>query len=168
MLEALRRVVQEVSTAPDLTAALEVTVDRVRSIMTTEVCSVYLLDDKQNRYVFRATRGLNQSVVGKVSLGIGEGLVGYVAERAEPLNVEAVMQHPRNQYIAEIGEDEFNAFLGVPIIHQGQTLGVLVVQQRDKRRFDESEEAFLVTLSAQLAGLIAHAKVTGLLAVSRR
>ena len=48
MLEALRRVVQEVSTAPDLTAALEVTVDRVRSIMTTEVCSVYLLDDKQN------------------------------------------------------------------------------------------------------------------------
>ncbi|MDC1329000.1 phosphoenolpyruvate--protein phosphotransferase [Pseudomonadales bacterium] len=168
MLEALRRVVQEVSTAPDLTAALEVTVDRVRSIMTTEVCSVYLLDDKQNRYVFRATRGLNQSVVGKVSLGIGEGLVGYVAERAEPLNVEAVTQHPRNQYIAEIGEDEFNAFLGVPIIHQGQTLGVLVVQQRDKRRFDESEEAFLVTLSAQLAGLIAHAKVTGLLAVSRR
>ncbi|MDB4430646.1 GAF domain-containing protein, partial [bacterium] len=106
MLEALRRVVQEVSTAPDLTAALEVTVDRVRSIMATEVCSVYLLDDKQNRYVFRATRGLNQSVVGKVSLGIGEGLVGYVAERAEPLNVEAVTQHPRNQYIAEIGEDE--------------------------------------------------------------
>ncbi|MFL2536316.1 MAG: phosphoenolpyruvate--protein phosphotransferase [Candidatus Azotimanducaceae bacterium] len=168
MLDALRRVVQEVSVAPDLERALETTVDRVRSIMATEVCSVYLLDEKRGRYVFRATRGLNQSVVGKVSLGAGEGLVGYVAERAEPLNVEVVTEHPRNQYIAEIGEDEFNAFLGVPIIHQGQTLGVLVVQQRDKRRFDESEEAFLVTLSAQLAGLIAHAKVTGRLSITRR
>ena len=168
MLDALRRVVQEVSVAPDLERALETTVDRVRSIMATEVCSVYLLDEKRGRYVFRATRGLNQSVVGKVSLGAGEGLVGYVAERAEPLNVEVVTEHPRNQYIAEIGEDEFNAFLGVPIIHQGQTLGVLVVQQRDKRRFDESEEAFLVTLSAQLAGLIAHAKVTGRLSINRR
>ena len=168
MLDALRRVVQEVSVAPDLERALETTVDRVRSIMATEVCSVYLLDEKRGRYVFRATRGLNQSVVGKVSLGAGEGLVGYVAERAEPLNVEVVTEHPRNQYIAEIGEDEFNAFLGVPIIHQGQTLGVLVVQQRDKRRFDESEEAFLVTLSAQLAGLIAHSKVTGRLSITRR
>ena len=168
MLDALRRVVQEVSVAPDLERALETTVDRVRSIMATEVCSVYLLDEKRGRYVFRATRGLNQSVVGKVSLGAGEGLVGYVAERAEPLNVEVVTEHPRNQYIAEIGEDEFNAFLGVPIIHQGQTLGVLVVQQRDKRRFDESEEAFLVTLSAQLAGLIAQAKVTGRLSITRR
>lgn len=168
MLEALRSVVQEVGTAPDLGAALTTTVDRVREVMATEVCSVYLLDDKRGRYVFRATQGLNQQVVGKVSLGPGEGLVGYVAERAEPVNVESVTEHPRNQYIAEIGEDAFNAFLGVPIIHQGQTLGVLVVQQRDKRRFDESEEAFLVTLSAQLAGLIAHAKATGHLAVKRR
>ncbi|MFZ8974801.1 MAG: phosphoenolpyruvate--protein phosphotransferase [Pseudomonadales bacterium] len=168
MLEALRSVVQEVSTAPNLGAALTTTVDRVREVMATEVCSVYLLDEKRGRYVFRATRGLNQQVVGKVSLGLGEGLVGYVGERAEPVNVESVTEHPRNQYIEEIGEEAFHAFLGAPIIHQGQTLGVLVVQQRAKRRFDESEEAFLVTLSAQLAGLIAHAKATGHLSMSRR
>ncbi|MBT6480878.1 MAG: phosphoenolpyruvate--protein phosphotransferase, partial [Gammaproteobacteria bacterium] len=40
-------------------------------------------------------------------------------------------------------------------------LGVLVVQHEERRRFDESEEAFLITLSAQLAGVIAHAEATG-------
>ena len=61
----------------------------------------------------------------------------------------------------EIGEEPFNAFLGVPILHQGRVLGVLVVQQREPRRFDESEEAFLVTLSAQLATSVAHAEAVG-------
>ena len=53
--------------------------------------------------------------------------------------------------------------LGVPIIHHRVVLGVLVVQQKQSRRFDDSEEAFLVTVSAQLAGLIAHAQVAGLI-----
>ncbi|MFT6094850.1 MAG: phosphotransferase system enzyme I (PtsP) [Pseudohongiellaceae bacterium] len=49
----------------------------------------------------------------------------------------------------------------MPIIHHRSVLGVLVVQHEDKRRFDEAEEAFLITLSAQLAGVIAHAEATG-------
>src|SRR5690606_35134209 len=59
------------------------------------------------------------------------------------------------------GEDPFLSFLGVPIIHHKRLMGVMVVQQRDSRQFDESEEAFLVTMSAQLAGVIAHAEATG-------
>jgi len=167
MLEELRRVVQEVSAVSDLSRALEIIVDRTQAIMASEVCSVYLFDEKSKRYVFRATRGLNKQAVGKISLGTNEGLVGYVAQRAEPVNVENVGDHPRNQYIAEIGEDAFHSFLGVPIIHQGQVLGVLVVQHKSKRKFDESEEAFLITLSAQLAGVIAHAKATGTLSLGR-
>jgi signal transduction protein with GAF and PtsI domain len=37
----------------------------------------------------------------------------------------------------------------------------LVIQQKERRQFDEGEEAFLVTMSAQLAGVIAHAEATG-------
>ena len=128
MLEELRRVVQEVSAVSDLSLALEIIVDRTQAIMASEVCSVYLFDEKSKRYVFRATRGLNKQAVGKISLGTNEGLVGYVAQRAEPVNVENVGDHPRNQYIAEIGEDAFHSFLGGPNVHQGQVLGGLVVQ----------------------------------------
>ena len=161
MLETLRNVVQEVNAADGLAEALTIIVRRVREAMGTEVCSVYLIDETTGRLVFRATEGLNAEQVGLASLAPGEGLVGLVAEREEPLNLEIADRHPRFQLVEGLGEESFHAFLGVPIIHQREVLGVLVVQQRAQRRFDEPEEAFLVTMSAQLAGVIAHARVTG-------
>ena len=160
MLETLRRIVQDVNAAPDLDSALALIVRRVRGAMGTEVCSVFLVDRASQRLVFKATEGLNAAMTGKVSLGRSEGLVGLVALRAEPINLEDARHHPNYHYLPEIGEEPFNAFLGVPIIHHRRILGVLVIQQQDARRFDESEEAFLVTLSAQLAGVIAHAEAT--------
>ncbi|MDO8310581.1 MAG: putative PEP-binding protein, partial [Sideroxyarcus sp.] len=81
--------------------------------------------------------------------------------REEPINLEHAEAHPSYQYFPETGEERYSAFLGVPIIHHRKVLGVLVVQQAEQRRFDEGEEAFLVTMSAQLAGVIAHAEATG-------
>lgn len=66
-------------------------------------------------------------------------------------------------HVAEVQEEAFHAFLGTPIIYQRQVLGVLIVQQHEPRRYDESEEAFLVTLATQLAAIIAHAEATGAL-----
>ncbi len=161
MLTTLRRIVQDVAAASTFHDALRIIVHDVKEALGTEVCSIYLLSPEGDRYLFVATEGLNQEAVGKLSLDLGQGLTTLVAERAEPINLENASQHPRFHYIPEIGEEPFNAFLGVPVIHHRQVLGVLVVQQRQKRRFDESEEAFLVTLSAQLATVMAHAEATG-------
>lgn len=160
MLSVLRKIVQEVSSAQDLETVLDLTVRRIQRAMKTEVCSIFLLDAAQQRYVLRATQGLNQEAVGKVSLSTTEGIVGHVGQRAEPVNLEDASRHPAFHYLQSTGEERYHAFLGVPIIHQRNVLGVLVVQQHDLRRFDESEEAFLVTVSAQLAGIIAHAEAT--------
>ena len=161
MLETLRQIVQEVNAAESLDVALEIIVRRVRDAMGTQVCSVYMRDSLTGRYVFRATEGLNREQVGVASLAPGEGLVGLVAEREEPVNLENAENHPSFQFLPDLGEEHYHAFLGVPIIHQRDVLGVLIVQQAERRRFDESDEAFLVTMSAQLAGVIAHAQVTG-------
>jgi phosphotransferase system enzyme I (PtsP) len=168
MLETLRHIVQEVNAATGLDEALDIIVRRVRDAMGTEVCSVYMRDPGGDRFVFRATQGLNTDQIGVASLAAGEGLVGTVAEREEPLNLDNAENHPAFRFFPGLGEDAFNAFLGVPIIHQRDVLGVLVVQQAERRRFDESEEAFLVTMSAQLAAVIAHARVTGALEESTR
>lgn len=168
VLARLRQIVQEVSTAPDLESALMISVERIRDAISTEVCSIYLLDQETQRYVLRATEGLNKRAVGKVSLSPTEGVVGLVGTRAEPINLEDAFTHPAFIYLKSTGEERYHAFLGVPIIHQRKVFGVLVVQQRDIRRFDESEEAFMVTLSAQLAAVIAHAEATGSIAVKKR
>lgn len=161
MLDTLRRIVQEVNTAESLQQALDLMVNRVRDAMGTEVCSIYLLDDVAERYMLMASEGLKRSAVGRASLGLTEGLIGQVGQREETINLEDAFLHPKFHYLAETGEDPFHAYLGVPVMHQGKVLGVIVVQQRDARRFDQSEEAFLVTISAQLSAVVAHARATG-------
>jgi phosphotransferase system, enzyme I, PtsP len=161
MLGELRGIVQEVNAAEKLQQALDIIVRRVRKALNTQVCSIYLLDKDINSHVLMASEGLKSEAVGRVSLAVGEGLVGLVAKHAEPINLRDASLHPSYHYLQETGEEEFHAFLGVPIIHHRSVLGVLVVQHQERRRFDESEEAFLITLSAQLAGVIAHAEATG-------
>ncbi len=161
MIESLRRIVQEVNAVKDVDAALELIVLRVSTVMQTEVCSVYLLDQDKKRLFFKATEGLNKSLIGTASLALGQGLVGKVALREETVSVENVYDDPNFKLVEGIGEEGFYSFLAVPIIHQRVVLGVLVVQQSEPRRFDEAEEAFLVTLSAQLAAVISHASATG-------
>ena len=161
MLNTLRKIVQEVNAAKDLKAALTIIVQRVKETMGSQVCSVYLLDPESNRFVLMATDGLNKRAIGKVSMSPNEGLVGLVGSREEPLNLEHASEHPRYRYFAETGEERYASFLGAPIIHHRRVMGVLVVQQKERRQFDEGEEAFLVTMSAQLAGVIAHAEATG-------
>ena len=163
MLESLRGIVQEVTAAKGFEAVLEIIVKRVKEVMSTSICSVYLYDAADDDYVLMATDGLNPESVGKVRLKPKQGLVGTVAAKAEPLNLDKAQTHPKYAYFPETGEEQFSAFLGAPIIHHRKVLGVLIVQEA-QRRFDESEEAFLVTVSAQLAGVIAHADAVGDLA----
>ncbi|AKH68485.1 phosphoenolpyruvate-protein phosphotransferase [Spongiibacter sp. IMCC21906] len=167
MLEALRSIVQAVNSAGDLQTALDIIVGRIAEVMNTEVCTVYLRDPESGRLIFMANQGLNPKLIGKISLSPDEGLVGQVARREEPLNLDHAEKHPNFLYLPGIGEEQYHSFLGAPIIHQRKVLGVLVVQQKDSRRFDEDEEAFLVTMSAQLAGVIAHARATGSIAAAK-
>ncbi len=159
MLDSLRRIVQEVNAAHDLDEALSLIVERVKSAMQADVCSVYMTDYARGEHVLMATDGLRSEVVGQVRLQLGQGLTGLAASRAEPVNVENAPEHPAFSHVAEIDETSFHGFLGVPIICRRKNLGVLIVQQRLQRKFTAEEESFLVTLAAQLAGSITQAEL---------
>lgn len=161
MLNMLRRIIQEVTGAKDLDQVLDVIVLRVKNAMNVDVCSVYMTDKVQNENVLMATNGLNEASVGMVRLKKNRGLIGLVGEREESVNCADATVHPCYQYFPESGEERYHAFLGVPIIHHRELQGVLVVQRHSKKHFSEDEETFLVTIAAQLAGVIAHAEASG-------
>ena len=161
MLTILRRIIQEVSQADNIERALTIIVQRVKEAMHVDVCSAYLANDARQCHILMASDGLNPNAVGQACLEFGKGLVSVVAERAEAVNLDNAPDHSRFYFIPGTDEHEFHAFLGVPIIHHRKVLGVLVVQQRARRKFEEDETAFLLTVAAQLAGAIAHAEVSG-------
>lgn len=161
MLNVLRRIVQEVNATTDLGQVLNIIVSRTKQALKVDVCSVYLASDNKQELVLMATDGLNREAEKRVRLRFTEGLVGLVAQRAEPVNIQDASQHPRYKYFPQTGEERYHAFLGIPIVHKRKLLGVLVVQQHDERGFDEEHTAFLITLAAQLASAISHAELSG-------
>lgn len=161
MLALLRSIVQEVDAAKDLETALDVVVKRVQKTLNTSACAIYLLDPESKQLVLRAVDGLKIDAIDNVRLQTTQGLVGLVCSRAEPLNLEYAAEHKNFQYFPETGEEAFSSFLGVPIVHHRNVLGVLLVQSMERRRFDEEIEAFMITLASQLAVVLAHAKATG-------
>ena len=163
MLKILRRIVQEISSANSASEILRIIVERVRSAIETQACSVFLLDKDKNRFIMMATEGLRVEAIGKVSISISEGLVGLVGRREEPINLSDAPKHPDFLYHPEVGEERYRAFLGAPIIHQRQLIGVIVVQQEQQRRYDEAEEAFIVTMAAQLGAVLANVNLADLI-----
>lgn len=161
MLEEIRRVVQEVNTAENLQQTLSLIVLRVKEVMATDVCSVYLKDELGQQNVLMATDGLNPQSVGSARLKVSEGLIGLVMQRAEPINLKKALDHPAYHFIKQTDEENYSGFLGVPVIHHKTALGVIVVQSKKQRSFAEEEVTLLVTLAAQLSGAIAHAQAIG-------
>jgi phosphotransferase system enzyme I (PtsP) len=159
MLKILRRIIEEISDAKDFHQALQVLAERVKEVLQTGSCSIFLLDYQHGEYVLMATAGLNQEAIGKVRIDISDGLIGQVGLREEPINLEDATVHEGYKIVPNLGEENFKAFLAAPIIYQRRLIGVIVLQQKDQRTFDEEEEAFLVTIATQLAGQLARAEI---------
>jgi phosphotransferase system enzyme I (PtsP) len=161
MLTTLRRIVLEFSQNTELDSALPRLVSQVKEAMKTDCCSVYLADYQKQHFLLMASDGLSKESQGQTTIGFSEGLVGLVGQREEPINIADAKCHPHFIHAPEVEEDDLHAFLGTPIIHQRKVLGILSIQQKQARSFNENEEAFLVTLSAQLAFALINVDVRG-------
>ncbi len=122
----------------------------VASSMASEVCSVYLFRDPETLELC-ATEGLMPESVHQTRMRLGEGLVGKVAATGTIVNTPDAPSHKGFRYMPETGEERFSSFLGVPIQRLGETLGVIVVQSRDRRDYSADEVYALEVVAMVLA-----------------
>jgi phosphotransferase system, enzyme I, PtsP len=125
----------------------------VAAEMMAEVCSVYLMRAGEVLELF-ATEGLRPESVHRTRLRVGEGLVGLIAATARPLALANAQAHPAFVYRSETGEEIYPSLMGVPILRGGRVLGVLVVQNRTERHYDEDEIEVLQTIAMIVAELV--------------
>jgi starch phosphorylase len=124
----------------------------------SEVCSAYLLEPDRANLVLAATVGLRKECIGTLRLGLHEGLAGLVAEEVRAVAVHQVKTHPRFKYFGEAGEENFQSFLGVPVIERGILQGVLVVQTIEPRVFGNDEIQMLTEAATEVAPTIGEAR----------
>jgi len=158
LLRRLRETMAEKVSAQE---RLDKIVVLIAANMVAEVCSTYVLR-VDNTLELYATEGLNRDAVHRTVLSAHEGLVGLVASEATPLNLSDAQSHPAFSFRPETGEEIYHSFLGVPILRAGNTLGVLVVQNRAKRTYVEEEVEALQTTAMVLAEMIASGELAAL------
>jgi phosphotransferase system enzyme I (PtsP) len=124
-----------------------------------EVCSLYTYDPSEQQLTLFATTGLDPASVGRVVMGVGEGLTGIVIQRMEPVMAIDAMAHPRYKYFPETGEERYHSFLGVPVVDQRQPRGVLIVQTSRRRRFVRDEVRLLKAIAVPVAGILAQTRL---------
>jgi phosphotransferase system enzyme I (PtsP) len=158
LLRRLREVMAEPVSAQE---RLDKIVVLIAANMVAEVCSVYVLRVDGTLELY-ATEGLNKEAVHQTVLRSDEGLVGLVASEANPINLSDAQNHPAFSYRPETGEEIYHSFLGVPVLRAGNTLGVLVVQNRARRTYTEEEEEALQTTAMVLAEMIASGELSAI------
>src|SRR4029078_6460328 len=158
LLRRLREVMAEPVSAQE---RLDKILVLIGANMVAEVCAVYVLRVDSTLELY-ATEGLNKSAVHQTVLRSDEGLVGLVRGEANPINLSDAQNHPAFSYRPETGEEIYHSFLCVSILRAGNTLGVLVVQNRARRTYTEEEEEALQTTAMVLAEMIASGELSAI------
>lgn len=156
LLLQVSRLVRKVSDSSDLEAQLKEIVDSISGMFDVDVCSVYLLNER-NEPTLYASHGLISDK--PISLSEGKGLIGKSIKTKSVVNVANAVEEQEFELIPNTGELRFKSFCAVPLIKQGKCLGGLVVQSRRGEVLAPPLEALLITIAAQLVWLIPDQKV---------
>lgn len=163
-MTASRRLLARVRDVMAGAGAAQERLDQITTIiaadMVAEVCSIYVRRAGDVLELF-ATHGLNPKSVHVTRLRTGEGLIGEIAARAQPLALSDGRAHPGFAFRPETGEDAFNSLLGVPVLRAGRVVGVMAVQNKTSREYSEEETETLQTVAMVLAEMIAGGELIG-------
>jgi sugar diacid utilization regulator/putative methionine-R-sulfoxide reductase with GAF domain len=158
-LEFLQRLAQAAASTEEADELLDLIIRETTSAMGTDVCSLYLLDASGEELALTATNGLNERMVGKVTMKVGEGVTGWVAETRRPLVVPDVANDPHWKWIPGLDQQRFRSMLSVPIEAGSRLVGALNVQTVAQRSFTSADIDFLRAIAGQVAGILERSEL---------
>lgn len=147
-------------------AMLNAMCDEIAAIADVDIVSIYVREGEH--LVIRGNHGFPPAAIG-VTLEVGEGITGLVAECMRPVSAEHAANESAYKHVPGINEEEFPVFVGVPLIGSGNAIGVLVLQ-RASDPFATDEVTLAMALGAPVtlaierrrAAAIRAARLTGL------
>ena len=157
-LSFLVRLAQAAASTQSSDELLELIIRETTSAIGTDVCSLYLLAPNR-QLLLTATNGLNENMVGKVTMKVGEGITGWVADSRRPAVVPDVSKEPHWKWVPGLDEDRFHSMASVPIESGPRLVGVLNVQSTERREFDSGDIDFLRAIAAQVAGILERSEL---------
>jgi GAF domain-containing protein len=157
--ETLYAVIKTVSSSLDLDRVLRGIVDIATDATACHAAFIYFAEG--DRLVLRAASPSYGHLLGRVQMGVDEGLAGWVARTKTPEFIpDAAMEDPRMKYVPELEEERFQSMVAVPILDKAEeVIGVAVLHTAAPREFEEGVLNFLVHTASLVAGAIENAQL---------
>jgi signal transduction protein with GAF and PtsI domain len=128
-VDFLHEISSRMAAADPLHEVLARVLDFAAALVKCDSCFIYVLENEE--LVLRASKNPHVEVVDRLKLRVGQGITGWVAEHREPVAVSRnASQYPRFKFFNELPEDRYEAFLSVPLLCRGRSVGVVNLQHR--------------------------------------
>lgn len=150
----LQRLAQAAASTQKPDELVELIIRETTSAMGTDVCSLYLLDHTGERLDLSATNGLNERMIGRVAMRVGEGITGWVATSRKPAVVPDVTVDKHWKWIQGLDQENLRSMCSVPIEAGDRLVGVLNVQTSDVRDYTPADVEFLRAIAGQVSGFL--------------
>ncbi len=159
-LAVLREISETVSCNLNLDEVLRRTVDVVVGVTRADACLFYLLDRRGAELVLRASKNPHPRLIGRITLGVGEGITGWVAKTKKPVAIPRnASEDPRFKFFHNLPEDKYQAFLSVPVTSKNDVIGVINVQHKKPHPHTDGEIGLLTAIGQQVGGAIDNARL---------
>jgi diguanylate cyclase (GGDEF)-like protein len=157
-VQALVALTQELQRATRLEDMLSTLTSRVAALLDVDKVSVRLLDESRTRLLVGARTGEPVHLGGQMEFTLGEGLIGWIAAEAAPLNTGDATNDPR--FVPRPGMSSgFQSFLGVPLMDGASCIGVLSAIHALPNYFEVEQEELLTLLAGMSAPYLQIARL---------
>jgi signal transduction protein with GAF and PtsI domain len=158
--DVLHRISASISNQLDLEAILKHIVEVVVEVTKADACLLYLLSDAQDELILRASKNPHPKLIGRITIGLGEGITGWVAQERTRVVIQSnASDDPRFKFFHNLPEDRYQAFVSLPIMAKKEVVGVINVQHKRPKRYQPDEMALLSTIANQVGGAIENARL---------
>ena len=159
-VELLHHISNIVSSNLSLEKMLQELVELAVDVTTCDACLVYLVDHATNEIVLRASQLPHTAEIGNIRMKMGEGITGWVAQHRSVVALASnASADARFKTFQTLPEDTYDAFLSVPLVSNGELIGVINVHHRAKHTHTPDQIALVSFIGEQMGGAIAKSKL---------
>ena len=141
----------------DLEKLLNELLVRIQEVLAVDTVAILLYDEETDQLVARAAKGIEEEVEQGVRIPVGRGFAGRIAaERVAIFIADVDHADIMNPILREKG---IRSLLGLPLIVEGELIGVLHVGSLKPRTFGPRDLALLQVAAARAAPGIERARL---------
>ena len=144
-VDFLHEIGSRLAAAEPFEAILERVVEFLLDEIGPDSVFIYVLEDDE--LMLTASKNPHPEALHRLKMRMGQGITGWVAEHRKPVAIARnAMQDPRFLAFTELPEDQFEAFLSVPLVSRGRLVGVINLQHRLPHMHTRREIALVTTI----------------------